>query len=250
LPRYVAAGLSGITSARISENYFMELTVSSLIDLFLHLDKHLGALLAEYQSGTYLILFAIVFLETGVVVTPFLPGDSLLFAAGALCSAGGLDLGTLMILLFSAAVLGDAANYSIGKVLGDKVFEYDSWVFKKKYLDRTQAFYQRYGGKTIIIARFVPIVRTFAPFLAGVGHMSYRRFLAYNLIGAALWVGSLTSVGYIFAENPFVKKNFSLVILAIIIISVLPAVFEIAREMLITRRAKVGSSVTPSPSSR
>jgi membrane-associated protein len=212
--------------------------LSQFLDLFLHLDKHLGDLLREYQSGTYLILFGIIFLETGIVITPFLPGDSLLFAAGALCAAGGLDVGMLMIVLFAAAVLGDAVNYSIGRIVGTRVFEHESFFFKKKYLDKTQAFYERYGGKTIIIARFVPIVRTFAPFLAGVGEMRYSKFLTYNLVGAALWVGLLTGAGYLFADLPFVKKNFSIVVLGIIFVSILPAVFEVIREWRASRSVK------------
>jgi len=200
------------------------------VDLFLHLDKHLDAVMRDYGTWTYAILFLIVFCETGLVVTPILPGDSLLFAAGALAARGALDVWLLGGLLFIAAVIGDAVNYSIGHYIGPKVFERpDSRIFKRKYLERTQAFYEKYGGKTIIIARFVPIVRTFAPFLAGVGVMSYARFAFYNIFGAFLWVGSFVTAGYLFSEIPIVKNNFTLVILAIIVLSVMPAVYEIVK---------------------
>jgi membrane-associated protein len=204
--------------------------MAEIIDLFLHLDKHLAELVLAYGQLTYIILFLIVFCETGLVVTPFLPGDSLLFAAGAIASTGALSPTVLIILLFIAAVLGDFVNYHIGKYLGPKVFDpkYQRF-FKKQYLERTQAFYDKHGGKTIIIARFVPIIRTFAPFLAGVGQMRYRQFAIYNITGAALWVVSFVVGGYLFGEIPAVKKNFTLVILAIIVISVMPAVIEVWR---------------------
>ncbi|HMO17597.1 MAG TPA: DedA family protein [Oligoflexia bacterium] len=199
-----------------------------LLDLFLHLDKHLATVIAEYGIYTYGILALIIFCETGLVVTPFLPGDSLLFAAGALSATTTLEVNTLVLLLLVAAILGDGVNYHIGKYIGSRVFQLeDRWYFKKEYLTKTQKFYEKYGGKTIIIARFVPIVRTFAPFLAGVGVMSYRKFLTYNVTGAILWVCSLTYAGFFFGELSFVKKNFGLVILAIIILSVMPAVFEL-----------------------
>lgn len=202
----------------------------TFFDLFLHLDKHLGELIAEYGVQTYTILFLIIFCETGLVITPFLPGDSLLFAAGAFTATGALELSTLIPLLLIAAILGDAVNYSIGKKLGLKVFQNPrSRIFKREYLEQTEKFYKKYGAKTIVIARFVPIVRTFAPFLAGVGTMPYRQFALYNVSGAALWVFSLCFAGYFFGELPFVKNNFSLVILAIIVISVLPAVIEFYR---------------------
>ncbi len=200
-----------------------------LVDLFLHLDKHLDMIVGEYGTFTAIILFAIVFCETGLVVTPFLPGDSLLFAAGAIASRGTLDITTLAVLLFIAAVLGDGVNYHIGKFIGPKVFESNSKIFKKKYLEKTQAFYEKYGGKTIIIARFVPMVRTFAPFLAGVGRMGYSRFLIYNVVGAALWIGIFLFGGYLFGDLPIVKKNFSIVILVIIVLSITPGVIEIIR---------------------
>lgn len=199
-----------------------------LVDIFIHLDKHLAEIIAEYGLATYAILALIIFCETGLVVTPFLPGDSLLFAAGALSATTILDVHTLAALLLVAAILGDAVNYHIGKYIGTRVYQFkDTWYFKKEYIEKTQKFYEKYGGKTIIIARFVPIVRTFAPFMAGVGEMRYRDFVTYNIVGAILWVGILLYAGYFFGEMPIVKNNFGLVILAIIIISVLPAVYEI-----------------------
>lgn len=200
------------------------------VDLFLHLDKHLHEIIQSYGTWTYVILFMIVFLETGLVVTPFLPGDSLLFAAGAFAGRGSLSIDYLVILLLIAAILGDTLNYHIGKYLGPKVLKNESSrILKKEHLDRTQRFYERYGGKTIIIARFVPIVRTFAPFLAGVGAMNYTKFLSYNIVGAILWVCSLSFAGYYFGELEIVKNNFGLVVIAIIIISVMPAIIEFLR---------------------
>ena len=217
-----------------------------LWDFIRHIDQHLVKLAGTMGGGLYALLFLIVFAETGLVVTPFLPGDSLLFAVGALCAAEGspLDVYLVSVLLFSAAVLGDAVNYSIGYRVGPRVFssETSRWL-NKKHLLRTQEFYERYGGKTIIIARFVPIVRTFAPFVAGVGQMRYRRFFAFNVIGAALWVLILVPAGYLFADTPFVKKNFGLVIIAIIILSVMPALFEIAREWRSSRKARAAAAL-------
>ena len=204
--------------------------VYSLIDLILHIDKHLDAVITQYGSLTYLILGLIVFCETGLVVTPFLPGDSLLFAAGAFAARGVLNPHLVALVLVVAAVIGDAVNYQIGSKLGLKVFENPkSKIFRPEYLKRTQSFFERYGGKAIIIARFVPIVRTFAPFLAGVGTMSYQRFALYNISGALLWVLSLVYAGYFFGTTELVQNNFSLVILAIIFISILPGVIEIVR---------------------
>jgi len=200
--------------------------LQSLIDLVLHVHVHLQEFIEQYGTGTYLILFVIIFCETGLVVTPFLPGDSLLFAAGAFAALGSLDLGWLFLLLGVAAVVGDAVNYAIGNFLGPKVLARDGRFLKKKYLDRTHQFYERYGGKTIILARFVPIVRTFAPFLAGVGSMSYWRFASYNVAGAVLWVLLCLLSGYFFGNIPWVKSNFEVVLLAIIFISVLPALIE------------------------
>lgn len=201
-----------------------------MFDFILHIDKHLAVITSTYGVWTYAILFLIVFAETGLVVAPLLPGDSLLFAAGALCSLGNLDVGVLMALLFVAAVLGDSLNYAIGKRVGEKLFTSTTSKFlNKKHLDRAHAFYEKYGGKTIILARFMPIVRTFAPFVAGIGSMSYGKFFLYNVVGAALWVGSFSMLGYLFAQQPFVKNNFSLVVLGIIVLSIIPAVVEIVR---------------------
>lgn len=212
--------------------------VTFLIDFILHLDKHLQEIIATYGGWTYLILFAIVFCETGLVVTPFLPGDSLLFAAGAFAALGALDLGLLMLLLIIAAVLGDTANYWIGHYLAPRLADGKRLRFiKQEHLDRTHQFFETYGGKTIIIARFVPIVRTFAPFVAGIGAMTYSRFMAYNVVGAVLWVLICSVAGYFFGNLPFVQNNFSLVILAIIVISVLPGVVEILRARAASRRA-------------
>lgn len=210
-----------------------------IIDWILHLDKHLVVLMNDYGVWTYLILFLIVFAETGFVVTPFLPGDSLLFATGALTASGGLDLYVTMGLLFVAAVLGDAVNYAVGYALGPKVLTENRRFLKREYLERTQAFYEKYGGKTIVLARFVPIVRTFAPFLAGVGRMAYPRFAAYNVIGAIAWVGIFVVAGHYFGNLPAVKKNFTLVILAIIVLSVLPAALEVWK----ARRSGVGGGI-------
>jgi membrane-associated protein len=201
-----------------------------LLDFFLHLDKHLQELVGQYGGWTYAILFAIVFCETGLVVAPILPGDSLLFAAGAIAAIGSLNPHALVVLLIAAAVLGDAVNYQVGRVLGPAAFKNEnSRLFKRKHLEKTQAFYRRYGGKTIVIARFVPIVRTFAPFLAGVGRMPYRDFAVYNVVGAVLWCVAGVYAGYYFANYPVVKENFTLVILAIVGVSLLPAVFEFWR---------------------
>ena len=201
-----------------------------IIDLFLHLDKHLGEIIRQYGTWTYLILFVIIFCETGFVVTPFLPGDSLLFACGAFAATGALDVWWICILLSIAAIAGDTVNYWIGAYIGPKAFKKeDSRFFKKQHLIRTHEFYEKYGGKTIIIARFMPIIRTFAPFVAGIGKMSYGKFLTYNVDGGLLWIFSFTFLGYFFGNLPVVKKNFTLVILAIIILSVLPSVIEVVR---------------------
>ena len=205
-------------------------TLKLLIDFVLHLNVHLEALVADYGVWVYAILFLIVFCETGLVVTPFLPGDSLLFAAGAIAAGGGLNLFVLMGLLVIAAIAGDTVNYWIGDRVGHKLMARYPRLVQRKHVDRTHEFFERYGGKTIIIARFVPIVRTFAPFVAGVGEMTYTRFMSFNVIGALLWVVLLVPAGYFFANVPFVKENFSLVILAIIILSIVPAVVEFWRE--------------------
>ena len=197
-----------------------------IIDLFLHLDHHLGQLISQYGTWTHLILFLIVFCETGLVITPFLPGDSLLFAAGTFAALGALDLWLVVLLLIVAAIAGDTVNYWIGAYIGPRAFRGDIRFLRKEYLDRTHAFYEKHGGKTIIMARFVPIIRTFAPFVAGVGAMSYPKFVVYNVVGAVLWVGLFVLGGYFFGNIAVVRENFTLVILAIIAISVLPIVVE------------------------
>ena len=204
----------------------MEL-IKYLIDFILHLDKHLVELVTQYGTWTYAILFLIIFCETGLVVTPILPGDSLLFAVGALAAKGGLDIFTVFVLLSIAAIIGDTVNYWIGKVVGPKVFNSESSrLLNKEHLQRTHEFYEKYGGKTIIIARFMPIIRTFAPFVAGIGQMSYGKFLLYNVVGGLIWIAGFLYAGYFFGNIPVVKRNFTLVVFAIIIVSMLPAVFE------------------------
>ena len=206
----------------------MEL-VAQIWDIVVHLDRHLQWLVANYGVWIYAILFAIVFAETGLVVTPFLPGDSLLFVCGALAAVGGLDMTLLVVVLISAAVIGDSVNYSFGRWVGPRVFREDRKWLNRKHLDRTHEFYERHGGKTIVIARFVPIIRTYAPFVAGIGAMGYTRFLAYNVGGAVLWVVSLGYAGYFFGNIPWVKQNLSLVILGIIVLSMVPLVVEYLR---------------------
>lgn len=200
--------------------------LAQFADYFINLDVHLGELISNYGTWTYAILFLIIFCETGLVVMPLLPGDSLLFAAGTFAALGSLDPWILCGLLITAAILGDTVNYWIGKSIGPRAFSGNVRFLKKEYLEKTQRFYEKHGGKTIILARFVPIVRTFAPFVAGVGTMNYGRFLAYNVIGAIVWVTGFVWLGYLFGNIPVVKERFSLVILAIIVLSVLPIVFE------------------------
>jgi len=204
--------------------------ISNLVDFILHLDVHLNTIIQNFGIWTYLILFLIIFLETGAVVTPFLPGDSLLFAAGSFAALGSLNPIALFIILTAAAILGDALNYWIGHYIGPRAFSGNVRFLKKEYLDRTHGFYERHGGKTIILARFIPIIRTFAPFVAGIGAMTYSRFFLFNVIGAITWVGLFVFGGYFFGNLQFVKDNFTIVIMAIIVISVLPGVFEFARE--------------------
>lgn len=207
--------------------------ITYLIDLFLHLDKHLSTVIQSYGIWTYALLFLIIFMETGLVVTPFLPGDSLLFAAGTFASpalGSSLNIFLLWSLLCVAAVLGDTVNYWIGHYIGPRAFSGEIRFLKKEYLDRTHAFYEKHGGKTIVLARFVPIIRTFAPFVAGVGKMSYGHFFTYNVFGGILWVTTFTFGGYYFGNLPFVKENFTFVVVAIILISVLPAVYEVLKE--------------------
>lgn len=198
--------------------------VSFVIDLFLHLDKHLSSVILQYGAWTYGLLFFVIFMETGFVVTPFLPGDSLIFAAGTFAALGSLNIWLLFLLLAIAAVGGDTVNYWIGHYLGDRAYQI-TWI-KKEYLDRTHAFFEKHGGKTIFLARFVPIIRTFAPFVAGVGRMSYSYFFSYNVFGGICWVALFTFAGYFFGNIPFIRDHFSLVIIAIIVISVLPMLIE------------------------
>lgn len=210
--------------------------ILKFIDVLLHLDKYLGQVIQSFGAWTYLILFTIIFCETGFVVTPFLPGDSLLFAIGAFSALGYLDLSKVWPLLIFAAIAGDNSNYAFGKFVGPKVFNYEnSRIFRKEYLARTHNFYEKYGGKTIILAKYVPIVRTFAPFVAGVGAMTYPRFLMFNIIGGATWVTLLMLAGYFFGNMPVVKNNFSAVIFAIIILSVMPGVIEYIRHKRASR---------------
>ena len=215
--------------------------IRKLIDFIIHIDRHLAEIIADYGIWTYAVLFAIVFAETGFVVTPFLPGDSLLFAAGAFCAKPetGLNVHVMATLLFIAAVLGDTVNYWIGAKLGPAVFKReDSRFLRKKHLERAHAFFEKYGGRAIILARFVPIVRTFVPFVAGVGRMTYSRFFAYNVIGGFVWITLFIYAGFWFGNQEFVQKNFKLVILAIIILSVLPIVFEGVRAWKESRVAR------------
>ena len=206
--------------------------LDQLLDIFLHLDVHLNELVTRYDTWVYAILFAVIFCETGLVVTPFLPGDSLLFVAGALAATtGSLDAHALLLLLASAAVLGDAVNYAIGQHAGQWLFsDPGSRVFRASYLDKTRAFYAKHGGKTIILARFVPIVRTFAPFVAGMGKMTYRRFAVFNVTGGIAWTALFLYAGYFFGELPFVKRNLEFLMVGIIAVSVLPVVAEVTRK--------------------
>ena len=201
--------------------------IKSFIDIFIHLDHHLNAVIAAYGTWTYALLFIIIFCETGLVVTPFLPGDSLLFVLGAFAARGTLDPKALWVLLGLAAIAGDAVNYFVGRKLAPKVFNNEKIPFlKQEYLDQTALFFEKYGKKTIILARFVPIVRTFAPFLAGAGNMKYSIFASYNVLGGILWVSIGLGAGYLFGNIPFVEKHFSLVVLGIVVVSLVPAVLE------------------------
>jgi membrane-associated protein len=212
--------------------------LSGILDVFLHIDRHLLELVANYGVWVYGILFLVVFLETGLVIAPFLPGDSLLFASGALAATSALDLASLLLVLTIAAVLGDTLNYTIGRMIGPKVFSVNHRLFNQKHLIRTQEFYERHGGKTIVLARFLPIVRTFAPFVAGVGRMNYFRFWVYNAVGGFLWVASFTFLGYFFGTRPLVKDHFGLVIVAIVLISTIPVAVEVWRSWVRKKRSQ------------
>jgi membrane-associated protein len=213
--------------------------LTAFVDLIVHLDEHLLWLAQTYGAWIYAVLFLIVFCETGLVVTPFLPGDSLLFVAGTVAGAGEMNVHLMAGLLVLAAVLGDSLNYAIGQYLGPRVFRYeDSWFFRKAYLERTHAFFERHGGKTIVIARFVPIVRTYAPFVAGIGRMQYGRFLLFNVTGALLWVVLLTYAGYLFGNVPLIKDNLTLVIVVIVLLSISPGIIEVLRHRAAARAAQ------------
>ncbi len=209
--------------------------LQQFIDIILHLDIHLASLAAEYGVWLYGILFLVIFCETGLVVTPFLPGDSLLFAAGSLCAISELSVYVVVPLLIAAAVIGDSTNYWIGRGFGLQLFKNkDSRIFKQKYLDQTEQFYQKHGVKTVVLARFMPIIRTFAPFVAGIGRMNYQRFLSFSVLGSILWIGSFTFGGFFFGNIPFFKKNFTLVIVAIMVISLMPGIISYVQQ----KRAK------------
>ncbi len=213
--------------------------INYIIDLFLHLDKHLNEIILQYGTLTYAILFVVIFAETGFVFTPFLPGDSLLFAAGTFAAAGSFNIHFLFILLSIAAILGDTANYWIGNYLGPKVFEKKIRFLKKEHLEKTHKFYEKHGGKTIIIARFIPIIRTFAPFVAGVGAMTYSKFILFNIVGAMLWCALFVYGGYFFGNLSFVKNNFSMVIIAIIFISILPGIIQFFRHKSLKKKSSI-----------
>ncbi len=206
------------------------LGITELISFILHIDTYLNTIIQTYDTWTYAILSLIVFLETGLVATPFLPGDSLLFASGAFAALGALNIGILIAVLTIAAILGDTVNYAIGHYLGPKVFKTENIFLKREYLDRTNDFYKKYGKKTIVLARFVPIIRTFAPFIAGIGNMNYWEFLKYNIIGAILWVGLLTFAGYFFGTIPLIQNNFSIVVFIIIGLSFIPIFIELLKD--------------------
>jgi membrane-associated protein len=220
----------------------MEL-LQSLVDFVLHVDRHIAELVRDYGAWTYGILFLIIFMETGLVVTPFLPGDSLLFAAGALAATGALDVYRLYLLLLAAALLGDNVNYAIGSWVGPRAFDGRVRFLKRSHLERTEHFFQRYGGKTVVISRFIPIVRTYTPFVAGASRMPYPRFLAYSVVAGVSWMTIFLVGGYFFGNIPVVRENFGLVVIAIILVSVLPAVVELLRH----RRAGVRGGAAPRP---
>ena len=210
--------------------------ISSIIDFFIHIDTHLGDVISQYGTLTYLILFFVIFIETGVVVLPFFPGDSLIFAGGAFAGIGSLNIFLLYFIVLFAAVLGDTVNFHIGKFFENKSLEHAKWI-KKEYLERTETFFERHGGKSIVIARFIPIIRTFAPFVAGIGKMKYKNFITYNFLGAFLWVTTFVSIGYFFGNLPFVQKHFSLIVVAIILLSLIPVFVAFVKEL----KNKIGS---------
>jgi dedA protein len=227
---YLWLTIAALVFVAILAALFMSGFLHGAVNFILHIDRHLTELSAQYGAWIYAILFVIVFCETGLVVTPFLPGDSLLFAAGSIAALGSMNIHLMALLLMLAAILGDAVNFAVGKYLGERLFANpDSRIFRRNYLQRTEDFYAKHGGKTIILARFVPIVRTFAPFIAGMGHMSYGRFFRFNVIGGVVWVALFSYAGYWFGQRKIVKENLSLILLAIIFLSVLPAIIEIIR---------------------
>ncbi len=222
--------LAAIICIAILAALFMSGALHGTINFILHIDRHLSELSAQYGGWIYAILFVIVFCETGLVVTPFLPGDSLLFAAGSIAALGSMNIHLMVLLLIIAAIIGDAVNFAVGKYLGERLFANpDSRIFRRSHLQRTESFYAKHGGKTIILARFVPIVRTFAPFVAGMGHMRYGRFFRFNIIGGIAWVALFSYAGFWFGQRQIVKENLTLILLAIIMISILPAIIEIIR---------------------
>lgn len=212
--------------------------IKFLIDFILHIDEHLGELISNFGLETYIILFLIIFVETGVVIMPFLPGDSLIFAGAAFAANGSLNIFILFFVVLAAAIIGDTVNYHIGKAFGNKLINWNNKIIKKEYIEKTYSFFERHGGKSIIIARFVPIIRTFAPFVAGIGKMRYLRFLSFNAIGALLWVSLFCIAGFFFGNIPFVKDNFSLVIFAIIFISLLPAIIGVIKGKINSKKEK------------
>jgi membrane-associated protein len=219
--------------------------VKQLTNVILHLDKYMNIIIQNYGVGTYLFLFVLIMIETGLVIMPFLPGDSLLFASGAFAALGALNIFVLFFILYSAAIIGDTINYHIGRYIGPKIFHKENTKFiKKEYLYKTQAFYEKHGAKTIIIARFMPVIRTFAPFVAGIGGMNYLRFLLFNMTGGLLWVFSLTLLGYFFGNIPIVKNNFTVVIYLIVLISILPGLISIIKYKF-TKEEKTESKEEP-----
>ncbi len=214
--------------------------ITLLIDIFIHLDEYLSDILIRFGSWTYILLFGVIFAETGLVVTPFLPGDSLLFAIGAFAAKGAINIWLIVPLLIAAAIIGDSVNYAIGNYIGPRVFTDNIRFLKREHLQKAHAFYEKHGGKTIILARFIPIIRTFAPFVAGVGSMTYSKFVLYNVVGALIWVPLFSFAGFYFGNLPFVQRNFEYVILVIIFLSLLPAVYEYFKERREARQVATG----------